>query len=118
MRIVSYADEHFRTSDDVASAVLRYSMLLAHGDTSDVVRVPVVVDGHETWAELIIGPASQITTLEVVGDEDFPLDDKAVIQDLAQRADRVEITLKSVKAQVLTEDELAAAVPDVDYLEG
>jgi hypothetical protein len=101
MRLVSYADEHFRTTDAVANAVLRYSMLLANGDSSDVIRIPVIVDTDQTWAEIIIGPSSQITTLEVRDhDKDDVLDDSAIVADISRRSDQVEQDRKPMQAQI------------------
>jgi N-acetyl-beta-hexosaminidase len=84
MRVVSYADEHFLTTDAVAEAVLGYSVVLARSNTSDVVRIPVIAEGAPTWAEIIIGPASQITTIEVEN-ERAELDDAETLRDLEER---------------------------------
>jgi len=116
MRIVSYADEHFRTTDAVADAVLRYSMLLAQGSSSDVVRIPVIRDQDQTWAQIIVGPASQITTLEVaVDDDDATLDDAATVADLSRRADELATAQAPRSAQTEPADE--ADPFDLDYLD-
>jgi hypothetical protein len=118
MRIVSYADEHFRTTDAVASALLRYAMLLAHGESSDVVRIPVIVENDQTWAEIIIGPASQITTLEVAQDgDDDDLDDSEVIADLTRRSDEVERQRTPMTAKVADETQPATEAFQMDYPE-
>jgi hypothetical protein len=114
MRTVSYADEHFRTTDAVAHAVLRYAQLLAHGDSSDIIRIPVIVDEDQTWAEIIIGPASQITTLEVPSnDADAHLDDEEVVADINKRSDDVERARAIPKPEPEPED-AKAALPDVE----
>ncbi|BDZ47451.1 hypothetical protein GCM10025866_33600 [Naasia aerilata] len=108
---MSYADEHFRTSDAVAHAVLRYAMLLAHGSASDVVRIPVLVNEEQTWAEIIVGPASQITTVDVPSnDADDELDDAEVVADLSRRADEIERARQAPHAQV---EAAAPPRPDV-----
>ncbi|WP_210480416.1 hypothetical protein [Naasia sp. SYSU D00948] len=89
MRVVSYADQQLVTSDGVAEGVLSYSMALARSETSDVVRIPVLVDGRPTWAEIIIGPASQITTIEL-DDEDAHLDDEETVRELRQRREALQ----------------------------
>jgi hypothetical protein len=87
VRIISYAGERFLTSDAVAAEVLHYSKLLAFGETSDVVNIPVVLDGRIGDADLIIGPASQITSIDADADADeVDLDDSAAIEDLRRRA--------------------------------
>ena len=101
MRTVSYSDEHFRTTNSVADAVLRYSMLLAHGTSSDVVRIPVLVNEAQTWAEIIVGPASQITTLEVASnDNDDHLDDVGIVADITRRADELERAQVPITARI------------------
>jgi hypothetical protein len=76
MRAISYAAERFLTSDAVANAVLQYSMVLAKHDTSDVVPIPVVFEGKVRTADIIIGPASQITAIDVDEEPDTELDDR------------------------------------------
>jgi len=114
MRIVSYADEHFRTTDAVADAVLQYSMLLARGESSDVIRIPVMVDTQETWAQLIVGPASQITTLEVPDSDEDSLDDVATVADLLRRVKEVERARSPMEA-VAADARPAAVLPDYEH---
>jgi hypothetical protein len=73
------------TTDAVAEAVLEYSVALARSDTSDVVRIPVISDDTATWAQVIIGPASQITTIEVDDAPEEDLDDAETLEDLRAR---------------------------------
>jgi len=84
MRVVSYADQQFVTTDAVAEALLQYSVSLARSGTSDVVRIPIVAEDTPTWAEVIIGPASQITTIERQG-ASVELDDAETLRDLHDR---------------------------------
>jgi hypothetical protein len=90
MRAISYAAERFLTSDAVANAVLQYSMVLAKHDTSDVVPIPVVFEGKVRTADIIIGPASQITAIDVDEEPDTELDDRATLADIEERSRRLE----------------------------
>ncbi|MCU1570803.1 MAG: hypothetical protein JWR33_1544 [Naasia sp.] len=85
---MSYADEHFNTTDAVAVKLLEYSVVLARTGNSDVVRIPVVASGSSTWANLVLGPGSQITTLDVNQNE-TELDDTDVLQELDAKMTRL-----------------------------
>lgn len=113
MRVVSYADEHFLTSDGVAESVLAYSMALAQSGGSDVVRIPVLIETGPTWAEIIIGPASQIATLEV-DDTGTELDDAATIEDLRRRREALEHPAARVgpDPDAASPDQLSALGPE------
>jgi hypothetical protein len=112
VRTVSYADEHFLTSDRLASAVLKYSQALALKNTSDVVRIPVLVDDVVTYAELILGPASQITTLELPRD-DVDLSDDEALRDLSARMERLR-SPNQVHPEPVTRDSGNSSFSDLD----
>ncbi|MCU1569939.1 MAG: hypothetical protein JWR33_680 [Naasia sp.] len=87
MRIVSYADEHFNTTDAVAEKLLQYSIALTQSGRSDVVRIPVVANGSSTWVQLVMGPGTQLTALEVHQDE-TQLQDADVLVELDEKIRR------------------------------
>jgi hypothetical protein len=63
---LSYADQQIVTADEIADEVLRYAKVLATLHAADTVRMPAVsVDGSVHTVELLIGPSSQITSVEV-----------------------------------------------------
>lgn len=82
--MLSYANDQFLTSDAVATAVLSYSRALAQNDEIAVVMIPVLVDEKQTTAEVIIGPASQITALHINGE--MEIRDAGTVEDLTRRA--------------------------------
>lgn len=85
MRIVSYADQSFLTSDDVASALLQLAAALARAGTSEVVAIPFVDGGGEArQAELTVGPASQLVSFESDAPE-IALDEEETLASLRRR---------------------------------
>jgi len=66
MREISYADEHFVTTDPIAERVLKYAKLMGRAGTDDVIGIPAVAeDGSVYQVEVLLGPASQITAIEL-----------------------------------------------------
>jgi hypothetical protein len=86
MREISYADQHFVTSDLIAERVLRYAKLMGRVGTDDVIGIPAVTDDGTIYqVEVLIGPASQITAVEVQDAQtEFP-NEGEVIDDLDGR---------------------------------
>lgn len=85
MRRLYYTGGYVITADAVCKATLRYARALAEDHTSDVVSIPVLVEGGVTAnAHLLIGPASQLYSVPV-GDaiDEFPASD--VVADLERR---------------------------------
>jgi hypothetical protein len=65
MKVISYAEEHIVTTDEVAGEVLSYARNLGLNHLADTVDVPALYgDGHIGEVHLLIGPSSQITVLE------------------------------------------------------
>jgi hypothetical protein len=65
MKVISYAEEHIVTTDEIANEVLAYARELGRRNSADTVDIPAVyADGHVGEAHLLIGPSSQITVLE------------------------------------------------------
>src|SRR5215218_3539785 len=91
MRQISYSDEHFVTSDMIAARLLKYAMLMGRMDTDDVVGMPAVADDGTIYrVDVLIGPASQITSVEVQDeDTEFP-DEAEVVAELDKRISTLE----------------------------
>lgn len=65
MRIIIYAGGELLTGDAIAAAVLEYGEALAESSAADTVEIPIVeADGSRSRATILIGPASQIVTIE------------------------------------------------------
>ncbi len=65
MKVISYAEEHIVTSDEIADEVLKYARDLGRTKTADTIDIPAVyTDGHVGQVHLLIGPSSQISVLE------------------------------------------------------
>src|SRR3712207_8227629 len=65
MKVISYAEEHIVTSDEIADEVLKYARDLGRTKTADTIDIPALYeDGHVGHVHLLIGPSSQITVLE------------------------------------------------------
>jgi hypothetical protein len=77
----------FLTGDDVADAVLQYAWALAQYGRHDLVRVPTRREGGSMGtAALLLGPATQISSEEVVTDLDDLADQELVDRLLARAA--------------------------------
>lgn len=71
MRKLYYSGGQILLADVTCKAVLRYARALAMANKSDVVMVPVVMEGGgEGFAHMLIGPASQLYSSPV---ENAPL---------------------------------------------
>jgi hypothetical protein len=85
MRRLQYAGGSVITADSVCKATLRYARALAENHTSDVIAIPVLIDGGTfAMAHLLIGPASQFISMPVFDPaEDFP--DDGIVAELERR---------------------------------
>jgi hypothetical protein len=90
MRRLHYASGHVITADAVCKATLRYARALAEAHTSDIVTIPVLIEGGTVAsAHLLIGPASQLYSTPVFeAIDEFPADD--VVEDLERRTARLQ----------------------------
>lgn len=90
MRRLHYASGHVITADAVCKATLRYARALAEDHTSDIVTIPVLIEGGTVaHAHLLIGPASQLYSTPVFESTDeFPASD--VVEDLERRTSRLQ----------------------------
>ena len=65
MKVISYAEEHIVTTDELADEVLKYARHLGRTKPADTIDIPALYDdGHIGDVHLLVGPASQITVLE------------------------------------------------------
>jgi len=82
---VSYAEDSFVTDDGVADALMAYARALGMAGTADLVVVPGVDEtGAVRTYELLIGPASQISSHET-DDAPVEMDADAVIRRLREQ---------------------------------
>lgn len=71
MKELSYADRHVITADEIADEVIQYAKVLASAHAADTVRMPGIgPDGSVHTVEFLLGPSSQITSVDV---EDRPV---------------------------------------------
>jgi hypothetical protein len=72
MQRIHYSGTSLLTGDDIARAMLRYAQALTHSSGSAEITLPVrLSDGGTAQATLLIGPASQLVTV----DEQSPFDE-------------------------------------------
>ena len=72
-------------ADDVCEALIQYARVLAATQASDVLVVPVIdEDGELLTAELLVGPASQLLAVPVLGVVESGRD-QLVIDDIERR---------------------------------
>jgi hypothetical protein len=65
MERISYSGLSVLTGSAIARAVIAYANALAQGESSASVEIPVrLEDGRESRATLLIGPASQLISIE------------------------------------------------------
>ena len=76
----------FLTGDDVADAVLEYAWVLAQYGRHDLVRVPTRrSDGSIGRSSLLIGPSSQLSSEDLVTDDE-ELVDRELVRTLKDRS--------------------------------
>lgn len=90
MRRLHYANGYIITPDAVSMAVLRYAKALADSHTSDIVTIPILGEGGTVAsAHLLIGPASQLYSTQIVDSiEEFT--DPDLVSDLEQRTHHIQ----------------------------
>ena len=86
MHRVWYAATEFLTDDRIAEALMEYASVLAVVDSADVVHIPGL-DGSGVLRRigLIVGPASQIVTMQT-DDEHVDMNVAEAVDDLRTRA--------------------------------
>lgn len=60
MKLVSYAGQQLVTTDDVADALVQLAAGVASDGTSEAVQIPIVLDGTEDCADLIVGVGNDV----------------------------------------------------------
>jgi hypothetical protein len=115
MRRIAYSDEHFVTTDAIAAKVLDYAKVMGRRNTDDVVQLPAVGEhGRVRSVEILIGPSSQITAVQVDGPE-IDLGEQDLLDDLERRIARLRQPHAEVDAEAILSDydaELDASVED------
>ncbi|WP_424447618.1 hypothetical protein [Microbacterium arborescens] len=109
MDMIHYAGDSVVTGSEIARALLDYAQALAQDGSSATVDVPVIdADGTEARWEVLVGPASQITSLET--DWDGPeLRDDMLVARLRRQADQ--LRQRATSAAVATEDPTFGGAP-------
>ena len=89
MKRIIYAGSNFLTGDDIAAALLRYGAALAEVGDAETVTIPAVEeDGSIRAVELLVGPASQIVTIQA-GTGATELVDPEVVAEIERRTRRL-----------------------------
>lgn len=79
MHRVHYAGDSLVTGSEIAHALLDYAQALAQADASATIDIPTVEDdGSQSRTEVLIGPASQLSSHEERSDHAEPIDDVLV----------------------------------------
>ncbi len=60
MKIVSYAGQQLVTTDDVADSLVTLAAAVAKEGEADAVEIPILVDGREDCADLVIGVGNDL----------------------------------------------------------
>lgn len=99
---IHYAGDSVVTGSDIARALLGYAQALAHVGSSATVDIPIVnADGTEVRWEVLVGPASQITSRET--DWDGPeLRDDVLVARLRRQSEQLRD--RGTSAAVAAED--------------
>ena len=85
MRKLSYANGNILVADRTCKAVLRYARGLAIANKSDVIMVPIIMEGNvEAFAHLLIGPASELMSIPVENSDEGPIN-LEILADLEKR---------------------------------
>jgi hypothetical protein len=70
MHQISYSGDTFVTSDDIAAKVLDYARALGQAGSDDTIEIPAVDESGAVWnVQLLIGPASELVSRQVEGDD-------------------------------------------------
>ena len=105
MKVISYAEEHIVTTDEIAGEVLSYARDLGRSHLADTVDVPAVYDdGHVGEVQLLIGPASQLTVLETEDGETADIPSEEFLADIRRRSAAIRSPLTAVVSEARQED--------------
>ena len=105
MHRIHYAGDSIVTGSAIARALLDYAQALAQVSESATVEIPTLTkDGRESVAEVLIGPASQLSAHEEPGGHD-EITDEALVTRMSTEADRLRRYGSSLPAAgIVTED--------------
>lgn len=105
---ILYASGSVLTSDQIADVVIEYAQELAKLETSATVTIPTFIeDGSVHEAQLLLGPASQLASL----DEDSPSEMDADLEHTVVGRIRGRIHALRPKASPIPDVDLSAADP-------
>lgn len=112
MRDIAYGASHIVTTEEISEGLLAYAAALARSHSADTVRVPSLEsDGQVHLVDVLIGPASQITSSDLAHESvDMPA--KELLVDLQQRA-RLLDTSHAVPMETATDEDFAPDLPDL-----
>lgn len=89
MKKIVYGAAGLVTSDAIADAVMHYARALALGVKADLVEIPVRLDsGEQGFAQILLGPASQIVSIPAEAGDD-ELVSQSVVDELEARTRRL-----------------------------
>lgn len=84
MRELHYAGDSVHVSYNICDAVFNYARALANANQSDVVRIPIVVDGKREFSNMLLGPATSIFCTPSP-DSDLDLEDEEILAYMHER---------------------------------
>jgi hypothetical protein len=107
MRELHYGAGTLIVGREVCTALFDYALALARTGRSELVTVPVLVDGRVDESTILLSPTSQIFCTPAPETHDA-LDDPSVVADLRRRTDAVQRPMSAV-----VDD--ATAYPDFEF---
>ncbi|MCU1569539.1 MAG: hypothetical protein JWR33_280 [Naasia sp.] len=112
MRDIAYGPSHIVTTEEISDGVLAYAAALARSHSADTVQVPSLeADGQVHLVDVLIGPASQITSSDLARDAvEMPAAD--LLADLQQRT-RLLDSSHAVPMETATDEDFAPDLPDL-----
>lgn len=97
MKLLHYAGGSVPAADETCDAILRYASALAIARKADRIRFQVrTPDGAVGFADMLVGPASQLFTVPIDGDDVD--EDPEFVADLLQRERRLISTVSGSSA--------------------
>ncbi|MCU1437995.1 MAG: hypothetical protein JWP66_1082 [Naasia sp.] len=108
MRRLFYAGGHIVVDDRTCKAVLRYARALAIAGRADVAMVPIALEGGgSAYAHLLIGPASEIYSVPIIGPDDEPYDESMILA--------LEAKTRDMHPSVPSWPEEMTDIPELDF---
>jgi len=86
MRNLHYAGEFLTIDTDICTAVFEYAKALANAQRSDVVQVPIFIDGKREFSNMLLGPATLLFCTPA-SDVDVDMTDPGLLARLKQLTD-------------------------------